>query len=216
MWYTLGSANTLICPPAHGGRAGHPGDRSPVCVRLDRAPLPAPPCPGRAATDDHHGARAALPRADGAPHSSCRSSARPRGAAVPRVTPPDHGGDGPPWGLRGPASAVAPQAPDVRPAPQPGDAGAGRRGEGCRGSHPAAGQRRSPAGGPPPLARVVAAGPTLAHPSRSRLGSKKKRRAPVLQRAMAQPTWALGFGDAVWWRRLAQPTHHAWTEAAAP
>ena len=32
---------------------------------------------------------------------------------------------------------------------------------------------------------------------------------------MAQPTWALGFGDAGWWSRLAQPNHHAWTEAEA-
>ena len=30
---------------------------------------------------------------------------------------------------------------------------------------------------------------------------------------MAQPTWALGFGDAVWWSRLAQPAQHAWTDA---
>jgi hypothetical protein len=32
---------------------------------------------------------------------------------------------------------------------------------------------------------------------------------------MAQPTWALGFGDAGWWSRLAQPHQHAWTEAEA-
>ena len=32
---------------------------------------------------------------------------------------------------------------------------------------------------------------------------------------MAQPTWAVGCGDAVWWSRLAQPDHHAWPEAAA-
>ena len=32
---------------------------------------------------------------------------------------------------------------------------------------------------------------------------------------MAHPTWALGCGDEVWWSRLAQPNHHAWTEADA-
>lgn len=32
---------------------------------------------------------------------------------------------------------------------------------------------------------------------------------------MAQPTWALGFGDEVWWSRLAQPDQHSWTDAAA-
>jgi hypothetical protein len=32
---------------------------------------------------------------------------------------------------------------------------------------------------------------------------------------MAQPPWALGFGDAVWWSRLAQPNQHCWTDAEA-
>ena len=29
---------------------------------------------------------------------------------------------------------------------------------------------------------------------------------------MARPTWALGFGDEVWWSRLAQPEQHCWTD----
>jgi transposase len=33
----------------------------------------------------------------------------------------------------------------------------------------------------------------------------------LIQQAMAQPAWALGFGDEVWWSRLAQPDHHCWT-----
>ena len=44
---------------------------------------------------------------------------------------------------------------------------------------------------------------------------KKKRRDQLIQRAMAQPTWALGFGDEVWWSRLAQPDQHCWTDAEA-
>ena len=32
---------------------------------------------------------------------------------------------------------------------------------------------------------------------------------------MAQPTWALGFSDEVWWSRLAQPNQHGWTDAEA-
>jgi hypothetical protein len=32
---------------------------------------------------------------------------------------------------------------------------------------------------------------------------------------MTQPTWALGFGDEVWWSRLAQPNQHGWTDAEA-
>jgi hypothetical protein len=32
---------------------------------------------------------------------------------------------------------------------------------------------------------------------------------------MAQPNWALGDGDEVWWSRLAQPDQHHWTDATA-
>jgi hypothetical protein len=32
---------------------------------------------------------------------------------------------------------------------------------------------------------------------------------------MTQPTWALGFGDEVWWSRLAQPNQQCWTDAEA-
>jgi len=32
---------------------------------------------------------------------------------------------------------------------------------------------------------------------------------------MTQPPWALGFGDEVWWSRLAQPNQHGWTDAEA-
>jgi hypothetical protein len=55
----------------------------------------------------------------------------------------------------------------------------------------------------------------LDHQSRSRLCPQKKRRDRLIQRALAQPTWALGFGDEVWWSRLAQPDQHCWTEAEA-
>jgi len=34
----------------------------------------------------------------------------------------------------------------------------------------------------------------------------------MIQRAMAHPTWALGFEDEVWWSRLAQPDQHCWTD----
>jgi hypothetical protein len=50
---------------------------------------------------------------------------------------------------------------------------------------------------------------------RSGLDPKKKRRDRLIQRATAQPTWALGCGDDVWWSRLAQPKQHGWTDAEA-
>ena len=37
----------------------------------------------------------------------------------------------------------------------------------------------------------------------------------MIQRANPRPTWALGFGDEVWWSRLAQPNQHGWTEREA-
>jgi transposase len=43
---------------------------------------------------------------------------------------------------------------------------------------------------------------------------KKKRRDRLIHLAMAQPTWALGFEDEVWWSRLAQPDQHCWTDPA--
>ena len=44
---------------------------------------------------------------------------------------------------------------------------------------------------------------------------KKKRRDQLIQRANTRPTWALGFGDEVWWSRLAQPNQHGWTDPEA-
>ena len=39
---------------------------------------------------------------------------------------------------------------------------------------------------------------------------KKKRRDRLIRSVAAHPTWVLGFGDEVWWSRLAQPAMHAW------
>jgi hypothetical protein len=48
---------------------------------------------------------------------------------------------------------------------------------------------------------------------RSGLYPQTNRRDPLLQRAMAPPSWALGLGAAGWWSRLAQPDHPGWTDA---
>ena len=32
--------------------------------------------------------------------------------------------------------------------------------------------------------------------------------------AVTHPTWGLGFGDEVWWSRLAQPAMHTWAPNA--
>jgi transposase len=42
---------------------------------------------------------------------------------------------------------------------------------------------------------------------------KKHRRDSLIRLVQAHPTWELGFGDEVWWSRLAQPDQHRWVEA---
>src|SRR6266568_8918506 len=215
MWYTLGYANTFICTPAHGGRAGNTGDRSSVLVRLYGTPLPDAPCQCRGTADHRHCTPAALHRSDGAQRHSRLSPAWPRwapAAIVAAAHPVDALGH---WRLRVSPGVVTPESPDVWQAHKPVDAGAGCRGQFRAGPHTAPGQRRSHSAGPPSLGRGLEAYQTLDYQSRSGLPSKKKRRDRLIQRAMAQPSWALGFGDEVWWSRLAQPNQHAWTEADA-
>src|SRR4029434_9659793 len=113
MWYTLGYANTFICTPAHGGRAGNPGDRSPVLVRLYRPPLPDPPRQCRGPVDPHDCARAALHRSDRPQHASCLPPARACWAAAALITTAldvDYLRRG---SLRGPPGVVAPNAARV-------------------------------------------------------------------------------------------------------
>src|SRR5712691_11771188 len=215
MWYTLRYANTFICTPAHGGRAGNTGDRSPVPVRLHSTPLPDAPGQCRRAVDHHDCAPAALHRSDGAQRHSCLSPARSRRAPAAIVAAAHHVGALGRGGLRVPAGAVTPESTDIRQADKPVDARTGRRGQFRPRPDAAAGQRRNHSGGPPPLGRGLEAGQTLDHQPRSGLCPKKKRRDRVIQRAMAHSTWALGFGDEVWWSRLAQPNQHAWTEGDA-
>src|SRR5215510_11857019 len=119
MWYTLGYANTFICTPAHGGRAGNPGDRSPVRVRLYRAPLPDPPRQCREATDHHDCARSALHRSDRAQRAACIPPAWAHSATAAIVTPPYHVDNLRRWHLRGPPGAVAPESTHVWQAHQP-------------------------------------------------------------------------------------------------
>jgi hypothetical protein len=56
---------------------------------------------------------------------------------------------------------------------------------------------------------------TLDHQPRSGLPPEKKQRDRLIRLAAEHPTWALGFGDEVWWSRLAQPAQHCWVEGRA-
>jgi len=59
------------------------------------------------------------------------------------------------------------------------------------------------------------AGQAWDEPPRSGVYPNTKRRDRLMRRAMGQPTWTLGFGDEVWWSRLAQPNQPGWTAAEA-
>ena len=173
MWYTLGYANTLICTPAHGGRAGNPRDRSPVRVRLYGTPLPDSPGQCRGPVDPRDCARPALHRSDGAQRRACVPPAWSYGTAAAIITSTHHGHHLRRWRLRIPPGTVTPESTDVRQADKPVDARAGRRGQFCRRPHAAAGQRRNHSAGPPPLAGVLEAGQALDHEPRSRVCPKK-------------------------------------------
>jgi hypothetical protein len=52
------------------------------------------------------------------------------------------------------------------------------------------------------------------HQSRPGVCPEKKQRDRLIRLAATHPAWVLGFGDEVWWSRLAQPALHAWASDA--
>ena len=117
-------------------------------------------------------------------------------------------------GLRSPPDAPPSASPDVRQAHESVDARAGCRGQFRRGPHPAAGQRRNDAAGPATGSDWKRAKHWSTSPDPAYVRKKTARPADPAGR-WPSPTWALGFGDEVWWSRLAQPNQHGWTDAEA-
>jgi DDE superfamily endonuclease len=60
----------------------------------------------------------------------------------------------------------------------------------------------------------VATRQALDHQSRPGVRPGKKQRDRLIRLAATHPAWVLGFGDEVWWSRLAQPALHAWAPDA--
>src|SRR5262245_55059859 len=211
MWYTLWYAKTYLYPSIDRGRTAHPagGVALVQCLCLATLSSPArqwlwsdrprdwrgpglrrPDCPQCAAYLQYPGA--------GGPHA-------------PLLCPPAD----PTCGLRcaaarAVAGAAAPEPAHLWPRHQSVDLGLGRRGGVCRGPHTPTYQWRSDPPGAGTPRRPLEAGQTLDHQSRSRVHPKKKRRDRLMALAVTHPTWGLGFGDEVWWSRLAQPALHAW------
>src|SRR5262245_4161905 len=61
---------------------------------------------------------------------------------------------------------------------------------------------------------AAGSGPNTGSPVPTPHTSEKKRRDRLMALAVTPPTWGLGFGDEVWWSRLAQPAMHTWTPDA--
>src|SRR6516165_2068677 len=116
--------------------------------------------------------------------------------------------------MRAAAHAVAPEPPHLWLPHQSVDLAFSRRGGVCPGTHVSARQWRSHPPGPGAPRCPLEAGQTLDHQSRSRVHPKKKRRDRLMALATTHPTWGLGFGDEVWWSRLAQPALHTWAPDA--
>src|SRR5579859_7373491 len=54
------------------------------------------------------------------------------------------------------------------------------------------------------------------HQSRSGISPQKGGRDRLIRLAMTHPQWALGFGDEVWWSRVARPPLASWADDGAP
>jgi hypothetical protein len=173
MWYTVGDANTLRCAPAHSGRAGYPGERPPVSVRLHGMARPSAPRQCRRPVDHDDRLPPPRDRADRMPRPSCVPSARSHGVAATLGTVAHPVADLRRRGLRVPPGAAAPECAYVRHAPEPLGALPGGRRQRRSGPPPAVGQRRNHAAGPAPVGRVMATRPTLAHEPRAGLCPQK-------------------------------------------
>jgi hypothetical protein len=66
------------------------------------------------------------------------------------------------------------------------------------------------------VGRPLAAGQTLEHQSRPGVRAKKKARDRLTRLAATHPAWVLGYLDATWGSRLAQPPLHARAAAEPP
>src|SRR5258708_9455201 len=76
--------------------------------------------------------------------------------------------------------------------------------------------RRKRAPRPQTLENQLEAGQTLDHQPRSVVPAKKNARDRLIAWVSQQPTWAIGFGDEVWWSRFALPQVHAWQSQDQP
>src|SRR5262249_22377953 len=185
------------------------------CLYLASLSNPARQCPGPDGPRDWRGS--GMRRPDRPQRPACLQYS---GAGSPTTTflrsPADSSCGVQRHATRAGACAAAPEPPHLWQTHQSVDVALSRRGGVCRGAHVATGQWRSHSSGAGAPRCALATGQTLDYQPRSGVRPKKKRRDRLIALARTQPTWALAWGDEVWWSRLAQPALHTWTFDAAP
>src|SRR4029453_9057868 len=211
MWYILAYAKTHIYPSCDCGRPADPARRVALVQCLCITPLPNP-ASQHAWPDRPRDCRGpGLRRPDG-PQCDARLQYAGTGRAAATVL---RATAHPTCRLRSNtaravARRVAPVPPQLRQTPQCVDVAPGRRGGVCQKADAPAGQGRNHPPSAGVLGRPVEAGQTRDHQSRPGVHPEKKQRDRLIRLAATHPAWVLGFGDEVWWSRLAQPSLHTW------
>jgi len=212
MCYRIEHEQAHLCPSLTHHRPACPSEGFTVvrCVcdapqpdSVSQRPWPARPC---------HRRDLGLRRSDRAQRHPGVPCPGARGRATPLVCATSD----PTRGLyAGPTPAMACPAPS-KPAhlrqthPCVDSRPGGRRGV-RGGDDPTACQWRNHSPGPVHAPDAVETGQTLDHQSRPGIRQEKTPRDRLMRLAATHPEWVLGFGDEVWWSRLAQPPRHTWT-----
>src|SRR6266567_1588561 len=179
MWYTRRHENTHFYSTTNRGRtAPNPGGTAFVRCLCD-APLPDLESIGA--------------RGTGPGDCSLPGMRRPnRTQRDPRV---QHHGSGP----------AASQSTRLWQRARTVDLGVGSPGQFRAGDHLHPHLRRKRAPSAQTLENQLEAGQALDHQPRSAVPAKKNARDRLIAWASQQPSWAIGFGDEVWWSRFALP-----------
>jgi hypothetical protein len=171
MWYTLGYANTLICAPAHRGRAGYARDRSPSAFTVRRCQILLASAEGQSTTTIACHLRCTDQTVRNVIHAFHQ-----RGLAVlqPQSSRPQTASmvfDA--RACEVPPGAFTPESTSLRQAHQRVAPAARCRGQFRPGPHAAAGQRRNDSSCPAPVAGILEACQAWYYQPRSGLCAKK-------------------------------------------
>src|SRR5260370_26791454 len=210
MWYNTRYENTHFYPTFHRRRtAPDPGRIAFVrCFCVTSLPGLTGLSPRRTSFRDRPPAWVRRP--DGSqrdPRLQCRRPRRLAGTAVAPASLAHHLFRG---GSRTPQRPATPQPARFWQRAQHLDLGTGRPGQFRAGYYLNPRLRRERAPRPQTTENQLEARQALDHQPRPAIPAKKNARDRLMAWASAQPNWAIGFLDEVWWSRFALPRMHAW------